>query len=182
MTFEWLVGAGWTESTFASNGISEAFGFFDDRIGDAFANQLCDTVTFLNLKIDVRKIEQNDANVAAVVLIDDTGTNVNWIFPCQARTWCNTAVGSFWHLDLNVGLNELFATSRNNVIVGTANTQEWIKFTKINKNKEMTLWSVEIYLRKSNPAACSEPLVGANAFGVNLAKRNTEALSNWKNQ
>lgn len=44
------------------------------------------------------------------------------------------------------------------------------------------LWIVEIYLRRSNPAACSEPLVGANAFWVNLAKRNTDALPNWKNQ
>lgn len=30
----------------------------------------------------------------------------------------------------------------------------------------------DIYLRKSKPAACSEPFVGSYAFSVNLAQRN----------
>lgn len=48
------------------------------------------------------------------------------------------------------------------------------------KYRDWSNGGIEIYLRKSNPAACSEPFVGAYACWVNLAKRNTDALEKRK--
>lgn len=80
-----LLCASWSESTFATGGVGETVCLDDCRIYDAFTNQLSDAITFLDIKIFIRMIEQNDANIAAVILIDDTSTNVDKIFPCMSK-------------------------------------------------------------------------------------------------
>lgn len=119
-----------TESTCTTCRFSEAVSLNDFWINDAFANQLSDAITFFDIEINVRVIEQNHANIAAVVLVNDASTNIDEILPCQSRAWCDTSICSIRHFDLNVSLYQCFSASRHNEIVCTAIHKE--KIMRIN--------------------------------------------------
>lgn len=99
--------------------VRQCVGLNDHRMNDTLQNQLGDAVTFFYFKRCVRVIEQDDTDIATVVLVDDTGTNVDEILPCQSRAWCDAAVCAFGHFDLYVRLHQLLATCRDNRIVCT---------------------------------------------------------------
>lgn len=119
-----LLDASWTKAAFATDCFSEAISFDDLWINDTFTDQLSDAVTFLDIEIDLRVIEQNDTNIAAVVLIDDTSSDVDEIFPGQAWSWSNTSISSVWHFDLDISLYQCFTTCRNNGVIGAVNLTE----------------------------------------------------------
>lgn len=62
-------------------------------------------------------VEQDNANISAVILVDNASSNVNEILDSQARSWGNTTVAALWELDLDVCLDDELATSWNNAIV-----------------------------------------------------------------
>lgn len=110
-------------------------------------------------------VEQDNANIAAVIFVDDSSSDVDEILDGQARSWGNATVAALWELDLDVSLDDELATSRNNAIVSAVEK----KLVNLSRTKESRLAN----LFKSNPAAFSEPFSGANALSVSLAKRRT---------
>jgi len=44
-------------------------------------------------------VEEHNADVSAVILVDDTGTNIDVVLPCEAGARGDAAVGAVWHHD-----------------------------------------------------------------------------------
>jgi hypothetical protein len=49
---------------------------------DSLENQLCDSIAFVDGKVLLTMVEQHHSHIAAIVLIDNTGTDINVILPC----------------------------------------------------------------------------------------------------
>lgn len=75
-----LIDASWTKTAIAASRFGECVNLDDIGISNAFANQLCNAIALLDFERRGRVVEENDADIAAVILIDDAGPNVDEIF------------------------------------------------------------------------------------------------------
>ena len=80
--------------------------------------------TCITFKVHIRVVEENDADVAPVVLVNDPGPGIYEVLPGQARPWCDAAVGSGWHFDGDVSLHHLLASGWHRAVVGAASREE----------------------------------------------------------
>jgi len=64
-----------------------------------FENKLCHPVSFLNLKIDLRVIEQQYLHLPSIIRINDSRSRINKMFRCQSAPWRYSSIGSRWHRD-----------------------------------------------------------------------------------
>ncbi|CAD6239492.1 GSCOCG00008715001-RA-CDS [Cotesia congregata] len=45
------------------------------------------------------------------------------MFPSKPRSWCNSTVGPIWYFNLNISLDQLFSSCRNDTIICTVNNK-----------------------------------------------------------
>lgn len=115
-----LVGSRRSKATLAPICLGQCVQFHQFRIQNLFANELSDAVTLLHLEWHFGMVEQNDANVSAVVLVNNTSANIDEVLNSQARARGNATICSFGHFHLDIGFDQLLAMGWDYVIVGTA--------------------------------------------------------------
>lgn len=64
-------------------------------------------------------IEQNNANISPIVLIDYSSSNVDKVLGSQSGTGSHPTIATSRNFDLNIGENDLLAMCGNCVVVGT---------------------------------------------------------------
>lgn len=114
---EILIGSSASESAGTALCVAQVCDFLDGRIEDALADQLSNAIALGNGKVYVRVVEQDDADISTIVLVNDSSADVNEVLDCQTRARGDAAVTAFRKLDLDVSLDDSLATSRNHDIV-----------------------------------------------------------------
>lgn len=84
----------------------------------------------LTLKVNVAVVEQNDVHLPTIVLIDNSGTNVNRVLPGQTRARCHAPISTRRHLNGQSSPHHSFAASRHGGIYTAARIQETCKINK----------------------------------------------------
>jgi hypothetical protein len=77
------------------------------------ANKLSDSITLLNPKRSVGMIEQDDTERASIIVIDDTGTDVDRMMKNETRPRSDSTVCTQRHSDPQVSANDLLVSRLN---------------------------------------------------------------------
>jgi len=64
---------------------------------NALENQLCNTVTPLDCKLNVGKVEQHNANSTSIVGVNHACTDVDKVLHRQPAAWCNATIAANRH-------------------------------------------------------------------------------------
>lgn len=111
-------GSSATESSCAALSVAQGWKLLECWIEDSLADQLGNAVSLSDGELDFRMVKQNDANVAAIVFVDDSGSNVDEVLGCQSGAWGDASVAALGKLDLDVSLDDELTASRNNAVIG----------------------------------------------------------------
>lgn len=113
-------GSSASESSSSALGVAQSWKFLQSWVEDSFANQLGDTVALSDSKLDIRVVEQNDANVAAVIFVNDSSSDIDEVLSCQSRTRSDAAIATFGKLNLDVRFDNELSTGRNHAVISAS--------------------------------------------------------------
>ena len=88
---------------FAALGSVERGSLEDGRIHDALKNQLCDAVADVNAKIVLAEIEEENANIPAIVGVNNAGADINTVLEREAGAGRNPAIATRRNAELKIG-------------------------------------------------------------------------------
>lgn len=111
------MGSGGSEAVGAAFRVGQRSDLFQFWIDNTFADQLRNTVAALHLERFGTVVEQDDAHVATVVLVNDASAHIDEMLGSQAGTRSYTSVASGRHLDLQIGQGNKLASGGNRVVV-----------------------------------------------------------------
>lgn len=122
-TNDWLtlVGAGASEAASSTLGLAQRLDFLELWIEDLLADQLCNAVAFGDGELDIRMIEEDDTQIAAIILVHHSRSNIYEVLGGESGSGSDASIAAFGKFDLDVGLDDHLASSRDHAVVGAVN-------------------------------------------------------------